>query len=312
MSCLTNTAAAAGMASKNAISPAANMAGGLAGQNKQIMVSDVRQGGGRYIVIRAEGQQRCQMIPLVGQTLDLPGPSQIVSTAEGVWWIKTQANINWAAKSDQKKDDKPTTVSIGQKTRLVSEAIRQKRQIQVDYRTVKGRQRYTLAPLDVRPGQKKYKDRRFLVGYSEADQRVRRLRLDRVTALEVTKNSFSPKAISAKAGLSEKTTSWHLPRQWGAKSRVSATKIMEQAGSQFETLDWQLEGNQVKILELDPGHRPRAARAVLERLKNAGYEITPDHPAENTLPFWQTMYDEGFIDVQPETLATREQGEIGR
>ncbi len=81
---------------------------------------------------------------------------------------------------------------------------------------------------------------------------------------------------------------------------------MKQAGSQFETLDWQQEGNQVKILELDPGRRPGAARAVLKQLKDSGYEIRPDHPTENTLPFWQTMYDEGFIDVQPETLTTQE------
>ena len=92
------------------------------------------------------------------------------------------------------------------------------------------------------------------------------------------------------------------------KSAARAKEILAQAATQFEDLDWQIDHNRVQILDLSPSERrPGAARALLRQLKEAGYEITPDHPGEKSLPFWRTMYQEGFIDDDPDTLTTREE-----
>ncbi len=309
MSCQTKTTAVSRVAQKSGIAGQSNLAAGLTGQNKQIMISDVRyaNGSGRYIVIREGSRESGRMVPLKGQTIDITGPSQIVSTPDGAWWITTPASIEGLFGNGGQQTAQKRRSGSGQKTRLVSEAIRQKKQIQIDYRTAKGKQRYTLVPLDVRPGQKKYKNHRFLIGYSEQERKVRRLRLDRVTSIKVSQAAFNPEEASAKLGPDKKKREWYLPREWAAKSTESAEKILNQASTQFEALDWQIDDNLVRILDLNPGRRPGAARAVLKQLKDAGYKISPDHPSKSTLPFWRTMYQEGFIDDRPDTLPTREE-----
>lgn len=317
MSCQAKANTVARAAGQNGTSAQANLAAGLAAQNKQIIISDVRYDGkGRYLVIRKKGQ-RSRTVPLQGQTINISGPVQLVSTPDGAWWINTSARIEGVegGSNDQKAEkvlqnrqkDKLTVGSVGQKTRLLSEAIRHKRQIEVEYRTSKSKQRHTLIPLDVRPGQKQYKNRRFLIAYAEAEGKMRRLRLELVTAIKVSQVAFDPEAIRAKARPKSQRT-WHLPREWAAKSGQSAAAILKAASTQFETLDWQLEEDSsvVRILDLDPGRRPGAARAVLKQVKDAGYKLKLDHPAKSTLPFWQTMYQEGFIDEKPDRLPTRE------
>jgi hypothetical protein len=290
---------------------------GLAGKNKQIIISDPRTAGSRYIALRENGLARSRTVPLAGQIIKIAGPSQIVSTPDGAWWIQTGADIEGLSrKSEDKKDQQVdrmdgqvVRLGIGRKTRLVSEAIRQKRQIQVNYRTAKGKKRYTLAPLDVKRGQKKYKKNHFLLGYSEQEQKVRRLRMDRIVSIQVDKSTFDPEKIISRAWPGKKVQ-WHLPRAWDGtpKAATGAKEILDEASAQFEDLDWQLDGDRVQILDLTPSeHRPGASRTLLRRLKESGYEITPNHPGEKTLPFWQTMYQEGFIDDDPDTLTTREE-----
>ncbi len=317
MSCQANSAAVAGLAGSSGISAQSNRAAGLAGQNKQIIISDPRTAGSRYIALRENGETRSQTVPLVGQTIEITGPSRIVSTPDGAWWIMTGADIKGISRQPgggteqqaNRRSGRGARLSTGQKTRLVSEAIRQKRQIQVDYRTAKGKKRYTLAPLDVKRGQKKYKKNHFLLGYSEQEQKVRRLRMDRIVSIQVDKDTFDPEKVVARAW-PKKKVQWRLPRMWGgpARSTAGAKEILDQATPQFEDLDWQIDGDRVQILDLTPSElRPGASRALLRQLKEAGYEITPDHPGEESLPFWRTMYQEGFIDDDPDTLTTREE-----
>lgn len=317
MSCQANSVAVARLAGSSGISTQSNRAVGLAGQNKRIIISDTRTAGSRYIALREDGLARSRTVPLVGQTIEIAGPSQIVSTHEGAWWIMTRAEIKGFSRQPEgdneqqanRRGGKGTRLGAGQKMRLVSEAIKQKRQIQVDYRTAKGKKRYTLAPLDVRRGQKKYKKNHFLLGYSAQEQKVRRLRMDRIVSIQVGKGTFDPEEVVARAWPGKKVQ-WYLPRAWGgpAQSTVRAKEILDQAAAQFEDLDWQIDRGRVQILDLAPSERrPAAARTLLRQLKEAGYEIIPDHPGETSLPFWRTMYQEGFIDDDPDTLTTREE-----
>ncbi|MCP4362718.1 MAG: WYL domain-containing protein [Chloroflexi bacterium] len=211
MSCTKNAKAAAGTATKNGIPGQSNKVLGLAGQSKQIIISDP-QGVDktRYIVVKNGGNSR--MTPLDGQMIKIDGPAQIVSTAKGTWWIETGSELKTEAPTPKQQPPEPGAAVV-KKTKQIHEAVKQRRQIQVSYRTAKGRKQQTLAPLDVENDRKTGK--RYLWGYADGKPGMMRLSLDKISAVKPADKDFDPEQVMDRAWGGKKVEiAWNLPRAW--------------------------------------------------------------------------------------------------
>lgn len=116
----------------------------------------------------------------------------------------------------QKEEQEPSPVSraaISENARQFWQAIKQQRKVQVQYRSPKGRQRYMLVPLDIKPGRTaNTKKRRYMWGYSESSQGILCLRLDKVIGVKPLDEIFDPGTV-AKVW-DGKQVKWNLPRKW--------------------------------------------------------------------------------------------------
>jgi hypothetical protein len=191
------------------------------------------------LTISAQGKQT------PGYVVDIAGPSVVISvTGEDgrpVVWIETHSPLEVLPKAEfyqgykpggdnrqeaapptnkvstpQKEEQEPSPVSraaISENARQFWQAIKQQRKVQVQYRSPKGRQRYTLIPLDIKPGRTaNTKKRRYMWGYSESSQGVLCLRLDKVTKVKSLDETFEPDIVAR--AWDGKQVKWNLPRKW--------------------------------------------------------------------------------------------------
>ncbi len=213
-----------------------------AGRRKQIYIrTDMPFSEAAPLTILARGKQ----IP--GYGVDIAGPSMVVSIAgkdgRPVVWIETRSPLEVLPKTEfdqghkpagsnrqgavtaaptekiarlKKEEQEPSPVSraaISENARQFWQAIKQQRKVQVQYRSPKGRQRYMLVPLDIKPGRTaNTKKRRYMWGYSESSQGVLCLRLDKVTKVKSLDETFDPDIVAR--AWDGKQVKWNLPRKW--------------------------------------------------------------------------------------------------
>lgn len=191
-----------------------------------------QKGVSQAVLSVKQGRQR-----LSGGEVKIEGPSRVVSRPgqSPAVWIETRAPVKVrlaeVGRSNQesgrpngKETLAPTLPAkrLAQAERQLTaanvkqfhEAIRQKRQVSVRYRSPRGMRKYTLIPLDVKGGRTgQTKKNRYMWGYSEKAQGVLCLRLDRVAGVEpLEETSFEPGELAEV--WSGKTVQWNLPRAW--------------------------------------------------------------------------------------------------
>lgn len=178
-----------------------------------------QKGVSQAVLSVKQGRQR-----LSGGEVKIEGPSRVVSRPgqSPAVWIETRSPVKVRlAEVERPNGTERPEPSLRAKRQLTAanvkqfhEAIRQKRQVSVRYRSPKGMRKYTLIPLDVKGGRSgQTKKNRYMWGYSKKAQGVLCLRLDRVAGVEpLEETSFEPGEL-AKVW-SGKTVQWNLPRAW--------------------------------------------------------------------------------------------------
>lgn len=191
-----------------------------------IQSGPTHKGVSQAVLSVKQGRQR-----LSGGEVKIEGPSRVVSRPgqSPAVWIETRspvkvrlADVGRSNQESGRPNGKEALApALRAKRQLTAanvkqfhEAIRQKRQVSVRYRSPKGMRKYTLIPLDVKGGRTgQTKKNRYMWGYSEKAQGVLCLRLDRVAGVEpLEETSFEPGEL-AKVW-SGKTVQWNLPRAW--------------------------------------------------------------------------------------------------
>jgi predicted DNA-binding transcriptional regulator YafY len=103
------------------------------------------------------------------------------------------------------------------------QAIRQKRQVSIRYRSPAGLRKYTLIPLDVKGGSSPAnKRRRYMWGYFEKRRRPLCFHLEKVSGVEMRPETFDPVEL-AKTWQGKKVQ-FNLPRDWEQKKPVRSDK----------------------------------------------------------------------------------------
>lgn len=244
MTCATNSSKVTQTAGQNGITPASSRAGYAlgAGRRKQIHICpDMPFSEVAPLTISARGKQ----IP--GYGVDIAGPSVVISAAgedgRPVVWIETRSPLEVLPKAEfhqkhkpdgnnrqgsvtaapikkvampQKEGPEPLPVSratISGNARQFWQAIKQQRKVQVQYRSPRGQRRYTLVPLDIKPGRTaNTRKRRYMWAYSESSQGVLCLRLDKVIGVKPLAETFDPDTVAQ--AWDGKQVKWNLPREW--------------------------------------------------------------------------------------------------
>ena len=244
MACATNASKVTQAAGKYGITPASNRIGYTlgGGHRKRIRVcTDMPFSESAPLTISAQDKQ----IP--GYGINIAGPSKVVSTAgedgQPVVWIETHSPLEMLPKTEfyqglksgknghlgteitapaekaatpKKEEQEQSPVNrtaISKNARQFLQAIKQQRKVQVRYRLPKGRQRFTLVPLDIKPGRTaNTQKRRYMWGYSESSRGVLCLRLDKVIEVKSLDATFDPDIVAKT--WDGKKVKWNLPRKW--------------------------------------------------------------------------------------------------